>query len=148
MVVVLIVNFYISCYLFPFIVKYENMKTKTKEVFYCEYCNKHGLSKSKMEYHEKVCWKNPLNYRPCFHCINLNKKETEIYGNYYNGSEWTRKVDLLYCIEKKCFLYTPKNQIKGNQFDLGDDSNIPMPERCDIYKTESNEQYNDILGLF
>jgi hypothetical protein len=120
------------------------MKSKTKEVFYCEHCKKHGLSKSKMEYHEKACSKNPLNDRPCFHCKNLDKKETEIYGNYYNGSEWERKVDLLYCTEKKCFLYTPKNQIKGNHFDLGDDENIPMPKECEIHKS----QFNDISELF
>lgn len=120
------------------------MKSKTKEVYYCEHCDKHGLSKLKMELHEKVCSKNPVNDRPCFHCRHLDKKEAEINGNYYNGSEWERKVDLLYCTKKKMFLYTPKNQIKGNQFDLGDDENNPMPKECEIYNADSN----DVSGIF
>lgn len=36
------------------------------------------------------------------------------------------------------FLYTPKNQIKGNQFDLGDYENNPMPKECEIYNLEQS----------
>ena len=55
------------------------MKTVTKPVYYCEHCKKHGLSKSAMTYHESICFNNPINFRPCFGCVNLEKKETEIY---------------------------------------------------------------------
>jgi len=111
------------------------MIIKTKEVYYCQYCKKHGLNKKQMEYHETICVKNPINDRPCFHCENLDKKETEIYGQYFDGSEWSRKLDLLYCKVNECFLFTPKNQIKGNQFDLGDENNEPMPKECKIYNS-------------
>lgn len=122
------------------------MKSKTKEVYYCEHCNKHGLSKVKMEYHEKVCSKNPANDRPCFHCIHLDKNTTKIYGEYYNGEEWSRQVDLLCCNKKDVFLYTPKNQIKGNQFDLGDEVNEPMPIKCEIFESHSNDISELFLG--
>ena len=113
------------------------MKVKTKQVYYCEHCDKHGLSKNKMEYHEEICFKNIENDRPCFNCSYLCRKETEICGNYYNGEDWNRKVVLFYCSKKECFLYTPQNQIKENWFDLGDCENLPMPKKCEDYKPNS-----------
>jgi len=107
------------------------MKTKTKQVYYCDHCNKHGLSSHMMKYHEKICTKNPKNFRPCFDCIFLTKKEIVIGGNYYNGDEWVRNVDLLFCDKKKIFLYTPKNEIKGNAFDI-EEENESMPKECDL----------------
>lgn len=112
------------------------MKTRTKKVFYCDFCKKHGLNKSQMDYHESICSKNPTNERPCFSCRHLIKKETVVYGEYYDGSGWERRVDLLFCNSKKIFLYTPKNQIKGNHFDLGNNSNELMPKECEIYQDE------------
>jgi len=35
------------------------MITKTKDVYYCEYCKKHGLSKAAMANHELHCTLNP-----------------------------------------------------------------------------------------
>ena len=49
------------------------MKELIKKVYYCDHCKKHGLSKPKMEHHEKICFKNPENNRPCFDCMNLEK---------------------------------------------------------------------------
>lgn len=112
------------------------MITKLKNVYYCEHCKKHGLNMRLMKYHEKVCSNNPKNDRPCFHCGNLIKKQIEIYGEYYDNSEWNRNVELLYCDTKKTFLYTPKNEIKGNQFDLGDEPNEPMPKECNLYNNQ------------
>lgn len=35
------------------------MTTKTKTVYYCDYCKKHGLSRAAMEKHETKCTLNP-----------------------------------------------------------------------------------------
>lgn len=105
------------------------MKIKVKEVYYCEHCSKHGLSKHKMAYHEKICSKNPENSRPCLNgCTHLVQRNTAIYG-----IESERYANLFYCEKKQCFLYTPQNEIKGNQFDLGHDLNEPMPKNCDDF---------------
>lgn len=112
------------------------MITKTKDVFYCEHCKKHGLSKHAMTYHESICTKNPANKRPCFGCESLTQKEAAISGEYFNGSEWERKVELLYCKKKKVFLYPPKNEVKQNFFDTGDYINEPMPRECEL-RTET-----------
>lgn len=109
------------------------MKTETKKVYYCDHCRKHGLSKPKMEYHEKVCFNNPANSRECFYCKNLVKKEAEIAVDYCNGSEFIRNVDLFYCKAKSVFLHTPKNEIKGNRFFTEEEDNIPMPIGCELY---------------
>ncbi|MFL5309503.1 MAG: hypothetical protein ACJ79H_03510 [Myxococcales bacterium] len=35
------------------------MNVKTKSVYYCEFCKKHGLSRPAMEKHERRCTMNP-----------------------------------------------------------------------------------------
>lgn len=113
------------------------MKVRTKEVYNCEYCNKLYLVKSAAEKHEEMCFKNPANKRPCFECVHLIKKCTSVPCDYVDehGEECERNLDLLYCSKKQTFLYTPKNEIKGNVFDLGEKGNEPMPKECDL--TES-----------
>jgi len=39
------------------------MESKTKQVYYCDHCKKHGLVRSAMERHELICKKNPDNHR-------------------------------------------------------------------------------------
>lgn len=111
------------------------MKEKLKKVYYCDYCKKHWLVKTYMEYHESICSKNPANDRPCFHCRHLGKNEVVIYGEYRNGQEYSFNLEVLYCNKNKCFLHTPKNEIKGNILDLGEPNN-PMPKKCDIFDKE------------
>ena len=54
-----------------------------------------------------------------------------------------------YLIQKyNKFLYTPKNEIKGNFFDLDDESNNPMPLTCEYYdESMSNILSDDIFDL-
>jgi len=108
------------------------MKSKVKEVYYCDYCKKHGLHKGKMAYHEKICRKNPENDRPCWSCYYLTSKEMGVCLKDYRGIEYEKTVELFYCQKMDCFLYTPQNQIKGNQFDLGEYVNNPMPKNCEF----------------
>jgi len=51
-----------------------NMKTEYKEIYKCDYCNKLYQIKSYAIKHEKICQKNPINYRPCLSCEYLIKK--------------------------------------------------------------------------
>jgi len=58
------------------------MITKTKKVYYCEFCKKHGLRKDMMERHEQKCTMNPD--RVCGLCGYAHidreiKKYTEAY---------------------------------------------------------------------
>lgn len=62
------------------------MKTKVKNVYYCEYCNKHGLRSDAMEKHEKHCTLNPN--RECRLCGNENIKDIiKKYSNAYTFEE-------------------------------------------------------------
>lgn len=111
------------------------MKSKLKTVYYCDHCKKKGLVKSKMKRHEKLCNANPANKRPCFNCEYLTKRQTSIYIDQPDyGSDGERRVDLFYCTKHEQFKYTPKNQVKGNRFELGDHFNEPMPKECIEFK--------------
>ncbi|NPA44811.1 MAG: hypothetical protein GXO49_04685 [Chlorobi bacterium] len=111
------------------------MKIETKTIYRCEHCNKIYLRKHACEKHEIMCSKNPKNYRPCFDCQHLGKRNIDVFlGNHFDGSESYKNVDLLFCKEKNTFLYTPKNEIKENWYDLGDETNEPMPKKCDKFK--------------
>jgi hypothetical protein len=52
------------------------MKTVKKNVYYCEYCNKHGLSAGHMSRHEKSCTLN-IN-RICRVCNLLDNEKLEL----------------------------------------------------------------------
>jgi hypothetical protein len=119
------------------------MKIKTKPVYYCDYCKKHGLSKPAMAHHEAICKRNPDNFRPCLDCVNLTKKYVTIYDN----ADRERGVRVLYCSAHNKCLHTPQNAIKGNIFDLGDYLNEPMPLLCDervSYETYSKDNFEDL----
>jgi hypothetical protein len=115
------------------------MKIKKIEVYFCEHCNKLYQRKWSCEKHEELCKKNPDNLRPCFGCSFLCKKEAEIYGDYTDGSEWKRTINLLFCNKKEIYLHTPQNEIKGNDFELGYTENNPMPKKCDLYSNDYSD---------
>lgn len=108
----------------------ENVK-----IYHCDFCKKKLFVKSAMERHEINCFHNPVNHRPCFGCIHLEKKETTLYDDSPMGGEIERKVSLFHCSKKGLFLYTPKNEHKRNWFDLGDDINEKMPTECELMET-------------
>jgi hypothetical protein len=61
------------------------MKTKTKKVYYCEYCNKHGLSAGHMRRHEERCVKNPN--RRCGFCH--GPLDQDLLKEFSNRAEFT-----------------------------------------------------------
>jgi hypothetical protein len=105
------------------------MKTEIKTIYKCDFCNKLYQRKNSAEYHERICNKNPSNQRPCYGCSYLEKKEASITIGYsYDGDEILKKVQIFHCKFRNVFLHTPKNEIKGNVFDV--DENYPMPITC------------------
>lgn len=114
------------------------MYSKTKEVYYCQFCKKHGLSKSKMEYHEKICGYNPENVRACHSCMLLEKKEIEVFYDTGRGEESVIK-DCLHCSKRNVFLYPPKVEVKKNWFEFGNESNEPMPKICEFQRTTESD---------
>jgi hypothetical protein len=116
------------------------MKIETKEIYKCEHCNKLYQIKDWCEYHESICKKNPENNRACFLCAHLVSREkvvTLIHG--YNGQEENRQLTLMYCNKIKTFLYPAQVEVKGNAYDLGDESNNPMPKECELLKELQSE---------
>lgn len=109
------------------------MKTiKDVTVYKCDHCNKKYFREKACVNHEKMCYQNPANFRPCFICPNLEKKEVVIYFDTYNGQmEETRQV--FHCNHFGTFLHTPQNAIKGNAFEL-DEGNEEMPSECAVFK--------------
>lgn len=109
------------------------MKSKIKTVFYCDHCNKKGLVKSKMERHEELCPKNPVNARPCFSCYHLTKKVTTSIQRRPDDLDYKFNAELFYCNATKCFLHTPQAIAKKKTFELEEVSK-PMPNTCDSYE--------------
>lgn len=113
---------------------------KEIKAYKCEYCGKLLQVSHAMQSHECGCKKNPCNFRNCFHCHNLTKKEAEIYSGYdsYYGCEPVNiKMSFLYCNAKNIFLYTPSNEHKGNfshtDNEGGNFENYPMPLECELF---------------
>lgn len=106
------------------------MKTETKEIYKCEFCNRLYQLKHFAEKHEQICTKNPENKRACFGCAHLTKADYDIYSDWPDGSESKSTKSFCFCKKKSQFMYPPKVEIKNNMQDLGDESNNPMPKEC------------------
>lgn len=120
------------------------MKEQLKKVFYCDHCNKHGLSKGHMKVHEQWCDSNPENKKACYGCANL--KEVEIDAVYfdYNGNDYTRKIKGFFCEKLERNLYPLKVERKGlvEKYPGTFDEQDPMPKQCEHYKNELDNYFN------
>lgn len=67
------------------------MTTKTQEVHYCDYCNKHLFRKKAMQKHENICKFNPVNKPKCYGCIHFNIAEYENENNAKIRDVWECK---------------------------------------------------------
>ncbi|HDZ27068.1 hypothetical protein LCGC14_0500910 [marine sediment metagenome] len=106
------------------------MKTQTREIYRCGYCNKWYLIKKSAEKHEVICNKNPVNDRPCFNCPLLVKKE------YQEEDEFHHKLDLFFCEHFEHYLFPPSADHKKNWIDTGE--SVPMPKECDAAENQLN----------
>jgi len=116
------------------------MKQKTKEVYYCEHCNKHGLVKNAMIKHENQCIKNPELKHPCYSCQHFEIEEGTNEQHYEGGGE-THTRDVAYkvwsCKAKKIYLHNKRSEIRG-LIDRYPESFIDtelMPKVCEQYKS-------------
>jgi hypothetical protein len=109
------------------------MKTIKKNVYYCEYCNKRGLSAGHMSKHEKSC---TLNINRICRVCNLLAKE---------------KLELQPIINKHLALYIQTDFLKtyNGQSILEDCDSCPACSLAvirQIYKqTQSKHLYNNIV---
>lgn len=115
------------------------MKERTLKVYNCSHCNKLYLRKGACEKHERDCFNNWANHRPCFNCSNLRKKDQVICIDYFDGSQEEKVVSAFYCDAKKIALYPPKIENRGTFYDFHSYSNEPMPKVCEIYDKEKGE---------
>lgn len=109
------------------------MRTETKEIYKCDFCNKLYQRKAAAIKHELMCSKNPDNDRPCFHCLNLDKKDAEKERGFEYGSGCPTYVSLLHCKAKEIFLYPPKVGFKKNVIEI-EECNEAMPKECELFK--------------
>lgn len=108
-------------------------------VYSCEYCKKKLFRQHAMGTHEMMCTKNPDNYRPCYGCKYLEKKEFKVnIGMDYMGNDVFDNKNLLYCNAKESCLQTPQVEMKGNAIYQekieGEIENNPMPKHCDLFE--------------
>ncbi len=110
------------------------MRKRTIDVYNCDHCNKMYQRKHSCEAHERDCWRNPANYRPCYDCMNCTKKEQTIFEDDWQGYEVERKVEAFFCRAKGIALYPPKIENKGDNrfYDFEAYSNEPMPKKCEL----------------
>jgi hypothetical protein len=108
------------------------MQRETRQIYRCDHCKKHYLNKGTCTYHEKICFKNPENTRPCHNCPHLTKKDAATTHYFYDGDEYERKLKVFYCDKKEMFLYPPQSEIRKNALDLPE-GNDPMPKQCEIF---------------
>ncbi len=117
------------------------MITETREIYKCEHCRKLYQRKNACEKHEKGCGHNPDNWRACHECLELGKRNVEIYQADPNGTDTAnRRVNILHCRKRCVYIYPPQVEAKKNWFDQedindGNTPNEPMPKECEFQST-------------
>lgn len=109
------------------------MKIEIKEIYKCDHCNKLYQIKSWAEQHEEGCNKNPDNFRACFGCKHLCKKNVDYWFDTYHGED-SKDVLVFYCEKIDSCLYPPKVELAKKWFDFGDINNQPMKKKCEFFK--------------
>ena len=123
------------------------MKTETRNIHRCEYCNKIYLSSYWCKRHETRCSNNPENDRACFSCSHLGKKEAVISGDHFDGSEYFGVVSGYFCNKLGKFLIPPNAQHKGNAYEFSDYINENMPKKCEFKETIGGSELIEILNI-
>jgi len=94
------------------------MKTRQATVYNCDHCNKRLLHKGYMERHEKECFANPANLRPCFSCGYMERVEVEYYtgrDEYHTGEPIYKTTQGFKCTLKDKLLIPPKARFKNSR---------------------------------
>ena len=113
------------------------MKKINKIVYYCDYCNKHGLSASSMTVHERKCMSNPENIRACLNCIFLEEVEipyTREYGNGVDDTNYEDKVATGFkCLKLNKYIYHVRAEVKDlhKKWPETFKGQEPMPKECE-----------------
>lgn len=92
------------------------MKTRQATVYNCDHCNKRLLHKGYMERHEKECFANPNNQRPCFSCGYMERVEVKYdtgRDTYRDGEPIYRATQGFKCTLKDKLLIPPKARFKN-----------------------------------
>ena len=110
-----------------------------------------------MANHELRCYNNPVNFRPCLVCQNLERKEIEYYTGYdtYHGAEPIyKKAQAFYCKAKDMLLLHPKTeyftgrgQIDTVMLNDVETEQFKMPLTCEIYDKENKFITELLKGL-
>lgn len=103
------------------------MKSKTKTVYYCEYCRRHMLSASAMSVHERFCPQRPHNRHQCFQWCKHLKMTTDVIDRSFAGKTFQ-------CARIGCKLYSYKYE--RHMFFHGDKlrpGTLRMPLTCPHY---------------
>lgn len=127
------------------------MKKITKTVYYCEHCNKHGLSASAMTTHERKCMSNPENIRACLNCIFLEEIEKQYTRKYQNAvddfSYEDRVAKGFKCLKLNKAIYHVRAEIKDLPQKWPDtfEGQEPMPKECE-HSYNTFDYWNDFKG--
>lgn len=114
------------------------MKESIKPVYYCEFCKKHGLSKSQMLKHERFCSQNPANDTICSLCTNCQPISKTFTYNEGTEEEYEAKSNAFFCSAKQVGIYPIKAIKKGllEKYPTTFKDQIQMPFDCELFKSE------------
>lgn len=114
------------------------MRTTTKTVYLCDFCQKKLFIKQAMERHENICPHNPINEHPCYLCKHFEieegyNKEHRIEGGEYLGeygayTKWK-------CSKKGIYLHTRRAKQRGlvDTYPETFEGSEQMPNKCDLF---------------
>lgn len=114
------------------------MKEQIKTIYRCDHCDKIMFRKGSMTYHEKLCYKNPVNIALCLSC-KFSEKKAIVY--IYDGNdgfgykEWVKPTNCFHCPKHNIDMYPFKAVKMGllKRFPDQFEDQEPMKMECEHY---------------
>jgi hypothetical protein len=124
------------------------MKIKQNVTLYqCEFCKKSLQIKHAMEFHEKWCTKNPVNFRACFECPNKMDASVDVYRGMPYDPEASTSARTFQCSVTHQLMYAPKAEKKGliEKYPDTFEDQVRMPEVGKCEHQPKDEGFNPDL---
>lgn len=105
------------------------MKTKTKKVYYCDYCKKKSFYEKTMKIHEEHCLANPNNQSACIGCSECQSVKIDL-----EFKDDSRTANGFFCHHYGLHVYPKIVEAKGllNKYPETFEDQIPMPKTCEF----------------
>lgn len=112
------------------------MTVKETKVYKCDFCKKKSFMSNAMVRHERWCNSNPVNFKACIDCQNLEETTVDYEIQIAIDDFRTNHAKAFRCTRLDRLLYPTKVEQKGlpEKYPNTFENQYPMPTNCTLFQ--------------